>query len=304
MVSLARTLAGKLCIVHLPNLKISFDYVLILEWLDEGDRRTGEELDQFLQGLGVPTRLVRCRSAGDVRATLEEALQNIPTRGIPLVHIESHGSNPPEDVRDAAFGTSAAPGLPWTEFGDWLAPLNAASGFRLLLVGATCFGFAAIAAMKIGEHVAPFAATVGFTTSVWDGSLHDAMKEFYRSICQRHERLADAVAAAQRELRDPNERVRVTSSPMLAVRILRGVYDNIRPGLPLTEDASEIVEKLRNSGFPVSAEVSDGIPAKLQEQGRARIQGAWDSWFPPGAQCQDTYRLDWAWIEHVDLDQG
>jgi hypothetical protein len=164
--------------------------------LDEGDRRTGEELHQFLQGLGVPTCLVRCKSADHVRAALERAVQNIPVRKIPLVHIESHGSNPldEEDVRDADFGMNAAPGLPWTELGDWLAPLNAASGFRLLLVGATCFGFAAIAAMKVGEHVAPFAATVGFTTKVGEGSLHDAMKEFYRSICQRREKLQDAVS--------------------------------------------------------------------------------------------------------------
>jgi hypothetical protein len=147
--------------VHLPNLSMSFDYVLILEWLNEEDRRTGEELHQYLQGLGVPTCLVRCKSADHFRAALERALQNMPARRIPLVHIESHASNPLEevDVWDADFGMNAAPGLPWTELGDWLSPLNSASGFRLLLVGATCFGFAAIAAMKVGEHVAPFAGT-------------------------------------------------------------------------------------------------------------------------------------------------
>lgn len=292
--------------MRLPNLSISFDYVLILEWLNEGDRRTGEELHQFLQGLGVPTCLVRCKSADHVRAALERALQNILARRIPLVHIESHGSNPLEevDVRDADFGMNAAPGLPWTELGDWLAPLNAASRFRLLLVGATCFGFAAIAAMKVGEHVAPFAATVGFTTTVGDGSLHDAMKEFYRSICQRREQLQDAVAAAERELREPNEKVRATSSPVLAVRILRGAYDSIRPGEPLTEHASELVRKLRDAGLPVPAKVGDAMPAVLLERGHARIKETWDSWFPPAAQQEETYRLDWDWIERVDLDRG
>ncbi|MHB1587579.1 MAG: hypothetical protein ACYCRH_11525 [Acidiferrobacteraceae bacterium] len=222
------------------------------------------------------------------------------------MHIESHGSNPLDeiDVRDADFGMNAAPGSPWTELGDRLAPLNAASGFRLLLVGAACFGFATIAAMKVGKHVAPFAATVGFTTTVGEGSLHDAMKEFYRSICQRREQLQDAVAAAQRELRDPNENVRVTSSLVLAVRILRGVYDSIRPGEPLTEHANELVRTLREAGLPVPAQIGDAMPAVLLERGDARIQEAWDSWFPPAVQQEGTYRLDWDWIKRVDLGQG
>jgi len=139
---------------------------------------------------------------------------------------------------------------------------------------------------------------------VGEGSLHDAMKEFYRSICQRREQLPDAVAAAERELRDPNEKVRATSSPVLAVRILRGVYDSIRPGEPLTEHASDLDRKLRDAGLPVPTKVGDAMPAVLLERGHARIKETWDSWFPPAAQQEETYRLDWDWIERVDLDQG
>jgi hypothetical protein len=290
--------------MRLPHLSISFDYVLILEWLNKEDRRTGEEMHEFLQKLGVPTCLVRCKSADHVRAALERAVQNIPVRRVPLVHIESHGSNPFDevDVRDTVFGINAAPGLPWTELGAWLAPLNAASEFRLLLVGATCFGFAAIAAMTVGEHVAPFAATVGFTTTAGEGSLHDAMKEFYRSICQRREKLEDAVAAAKRELRDPNTKVRATSSLVLAIRILRGVYDNIQPGEPLTAHANELVGKLREAGLPVPAQIGDALPSVLLERGRARLKEAWDNWFPPAAQLEQAYHLDWDWIERIDLD--
>lgn len=290
--------------MRLPKLNLSFDYVLILEWLNVQDRRTGKELHEFLQNIDVPTCLVQCNSADDVRAALERAAQNVPARGIPLVHIESHGSNPFDemDVKDTEFGVNAAPGLPWTDLGAWLAPLNAASGFRLLLVGATCFGFAAIAAMNTGEHVAPFAATVGFTTTVEEGSLHDAMKEFYRSICQRREKLQEAVTAAELELRDSNEKVRATTSPILAVRILRGVYDNIRPGEPLTAHATELVGKLREAGLPVPARVGDAMPSVLLERGRERMKEAWNNWFPPAAQQDQAFRLDWDWIERVNLD--
>lgn len=290
--------------MRLPHINLAFDYVLILEWLDKDDRRTGEELHEFLQQLNVPTCMVKCNSADHVRAALQRALENVSVRGIPVVHIESHGSDPFDqaDVRDADFGINAVPGLPWTELGDWLAPLNVASTFRLLVVGATCYGFAAIAAMKTGEHPAPFAATVGFSTSVGESSLHDAMKEFYRSVCQRREKLQDAVTAAEQELRDSSEKIRVTTSPVLAIRILRGVYDTIRPGEPLTTHAEALVAKLRDSGLPVPRQVRDAMPTVLQASGNARLEEAWNSWFPATSQEDQAYRLDWEWIEREKLD--
>jgi hypothetical protein len=116
------------------------------------------------------------------------------------------------------------------------------------------------------------------------------MKEFYRSICQRREQLQEAVSAAERELRDPNDKVRATSSPVLGVRILRGVYDSIRPGEPLTEHAIELIRKLREAGLPVPAQVGDAMPAVILECGHARIKEAWDSWFPLAAQRERARR--------------
>ncbi len=288
----------------LPNLKVTFNYVLIIEWLNEKERRTGEELHRFLQQLSVSSCLVRCEKVDDVRVALRRAVDNVGARGIPVVHIESHGSNPFQgcDVRDAEFGLDAAPGLPWTDLGDWLAPLNEASGFRLLVIGATCWGFAAIAAMKVYEHVAPFAAAVGFSTSVDGGSLHDAMKEFYRAMT-RGEGLKDAMDAAQRELRSPTEKLRGTSAPILALRILRGVYDGVRTPEQRTERANEILRNLQNAGFPVREGIEHDLRDRLHDIGETRIKEVWDAWFPPSAQRAETaYRLDWNWIRCANLD--
>lgn len=288
----------------LPKLTLAFDYVLILEWLHTQDRRTGEELHQFLQGLPVSTCLVRCEKVADIRAALTRAVANVGTRGIPVVHIESHGSNPfrGNDVRDAEFGLDAAPGLPWAELGDWLAPLNEASEFRLLVIGATCWGFAAIAAMKIHEHVAPFAAAVGFSTGVNEGSLHDAMKEFYRAMT-RGEGLQDATQAAQRELRSPTEKLRGTSAPILALRILRGVYDGVRTPERRTERANEILRKVQEAGFPVREGSEHELPDFLHDRGEARIKEVWDAWFPPAVQAAEAaYKLDWDWIRRASLE--
>jgi hypothetical protein len=285
-------------------MTLAFNYVLILEWLGKQDRPTGEELHQFLQRLGVSTCLLRCEKVDDVRAALQQAVDNLGTRGIPVVHIESHGSNPfaGDDVRDSCFGLDAAPGLPWADLGDWLAPLNEASGFRLLVVGATCWGFAAIAAMKVGEHVAPFAATVGFSTRVNESSLHDAMKELYRSL-KRGDGLQDSLQAAERELRSPTERLRGTTSPILALRILRGVYDGVRTSERRTERAEGIVLKVREAGFPVHEGVEHELPDFLHERGEARIKEAWDAWFPSSAQeAEVAYRLEWEWIRRANLD--
>ena len=288
----------------LPKLTLPLDYVLILEWLGMGDRRTGEELHQFLQRLGVSTCLVRCEKADDVRTAIQGALDNLGTRGIPVVHIESHGSNPFEgdDVRNADFGLDAAPNLAWTDLGDWLALLNDASRFRLLVVGATCWGFAAIAAMKVGEHVAPFAAAVGFSTGVNQSSLHDAMMELYRSL-KRGDGLPDAVQAAERELRSPTEKIRLTTAPILALRILRGVYDGVRTPAQRTERANGILRKAQEAGFPVREGVEHALPDFLHERGEARIKEAWDAWFPPSAQeAEVAYRLDWEWIRRASLE--
>jgi hypothetical protein len=282
----------------LPSSRIGFHYVLVLEWLDENEPRTGTDLHAFLESIGMPSALVVCRSADDVRRALQEAHGRLGVLGKPAVHIEAHGSDPYSTaIRETAFGMEVTPGMTWYELGDWLAPLNAACGFELLVVGATCFGFGAIAAMKVNAHVAPFAACVGFTTPVIPGSIRDAMRELYRSIANGAG-LRDSVAHAAREVRNTGETLQATSSIKLALQVLRGVYDGIRTPEAMSARVSSLVTTAQKEfGLDIRQHVG-AMPAALRERSRIRIQEAWDCWFPTALQdANPAYKLNWSLVE-------
>lgn len=278
------------------NVSIVFRYVLILEWLDEDDLRTGEALHRVLAELKMPSRLVRCTSADDVRAALADALANMGERGIPAVHLETHAEEP-DGEDDLQFGTNAAPGVAWFEFGEWLAPLNVASDFRLLVIGAACFGVGVMAAMKVYAHPAPFAICIGMTTSVMAGTLQDAMFEFYRSL-RSDKGMHEAVANANRALRPPHEHMRMTSSPMLAYMVCRGVYDGYRTPDAMETRIATLLDRARNAGMLIPEDAHGQLPQMLHERGRVNMQAAWDTWFPPELQARDPdFRFDYTLVE-------
>jgi hypothetical protein len=286
---------------------VSFNYVLILEWLDESDVRTGHQLHDYLQSIQMPSKLVVCNCANDIADALADALHSIRTLGTPVVHIESHGSDPADvsfQKRDFGFSGApeihAAPGLSWRDLGDWLAPLNEACDFAMLVVGATCFGFASIAAMKLHENVAPFAGCVGFTTSVYPGSLRDSMKELYLSFKSGSD-LKSSVENANRELRGSNESLRATSATMLAYQISREVYDQFRTPDAMDGWLQSMTTKVRDAGLAVTPLAEWATPTNLHQLARENIQRAWDGWFPHALQERDCgYRLDWTIVELVE----
>jgi hypothetical protein len=203
------------------------------------------------------------------------------TRGIPVVPIEAHGANPYEvPISEAGFGSRAMPGLSWADLGEWLAPLNAASGFALL-VGATCFGLGLMAAMPVYEQRAPFAGCVGFTTSVQPVSIRVAMKELYRSLLGGSS-INEAVENANRELHCADEQLKLTTAATLALDVLRGAF--------------RLVAQRQADGERAAIRPED---VRERERRRMRIQDAWDTWFPTGLQeaRPDEYRLDWALVE-------
>jgi len=280
--------------------EVGFHYVLILEWLDDADERTGRLLDEHLRKIGVPSELVVCSSPRDIRESLNRALSTVPQRGRPAVHIEAHGTSTDDrGLGEMAFGTTQGSSLRWADLGDWLAPLNQACDFRLVVVGATCYGLGAIAAMKVNQHVAPFAACIGFTTTVMSSSVREAMKEFYRSI-HRGDEFRPALANASRELRQ-GEKLEFTSAKKLAYQVLRGVYDRIRGEKALTETANRLLAQVRDAGLPVADSYVATLPTLLQERTRVRAQEAWDHWFPPQLQTRlPSNQLDWSIVE-MDL---
>ncbi len=258
--------------LRVQTIQLRMDYVLILEWLDAIDKdRTGSDLHEYLQTLGLPSVLVQCNAASDIEQAIAAATQNVGTKGVPAVHIESHGDDPMRTpIESVKFGASAVHGISWYKLGDWLAPLNVAANFRLPVVGATCNGLGVMAAMKIFDHVAPFAACVGFTTGVMPGSVREAMCELYRSV-SKGVALHDAVESAAREVRRPGEKLQAEGATQLAMQVLRGARQRVLRG---------------------------HFPESYEQFGPRAFQAAWDCWFPPALQLANSaYRLDWSLVE-------
>jgi hypothetical protein len=247
------------------QVAVGFEYVLVLEWLSDNDERTGTQLHELLPSVGFRSELAICRSWEDLTRALTKAASDIPSKGVPVVHLETHGSDPwdgaPEDI---GFGPTEASGVAWAALGAVLAPLNVAADFRLLFVSAACWGSGVIAAIGWGEHPAPFSCAVGFRTKVVEGRLRDSMKELYRSI-RRGCELGECVESARRELVEGQE-VQLEVTVELAVKILRTAYYKPR--------------------FP------NGVRAGPLRR-RRRARRVWDSWFPLSLQERNpTYRFE------------
>lgn len=247
------------------QIPVGFDYVLILEWLTEKDEPTGAQLHGFLPSVGFLSELVVCHSWEDVRGALELAASALKTKGVPVIHLETHGSDPwKSEPKDIGFGRDDASGVAWTKLGALLAQLNVAAEFRLIFVSAACWGSGVIATIGSGEHPAPFACAVGFRTEVGEGRLRDSMKELYRSI-KRGVTLEESVASAQRELTGGQE-IKLEKMVELAAKVLCTVY--YKPSTP---------ERV--------------VAGPLRRRRRARR--VWDAWFPPFLQEHNpVYRFE------------
>jgi hypothetical protein len=213
---------------HVP---CGFDYALIIEWLAPDDAPTGAQLHEFLRTIEYRSELVVCQSWEDIEAALIAARDSVAAKGVPIVHLETHGADPWRESADGhvRFGPWADSAPAWARLGGLLAPLNVQAGFQLLVVSAACWGSGVIAAIDAGDHPAPFAFAVGFHTSVTEGRLRACMRELYRRFKDGTE-LVEAVASAQREL-EAGEEVRLECILDLAARMLWTLAFRRRPSI-------------------------------------------------------------------------
>lgn len=216
-------------------LDLSFDYVLIVEWLFEGDDRTGQELRDWLQGK-VPANKVEyieCRSRAELEARLDRARSEVAVRGIPIVHIEAHGEVPHAGQVPAGFvgpdGNGGRELLEWEQLGDALRPLNIATRFNLLVVGAACYGEGMLLGARGGEPM-PFVAAVGYTETVSSLSLRHSLVELYRGLLLNNVELGAAVDEADRQRHFSEDAVlRPTlMTVLLAESFIQGMATSIR----------------------------------------------------------------------------
>lgn len=253
-------------------LGLGFDYILIVEWLFDGDARTGYSLYKWLSGKLPAGKIeyARCRSPSELEARLEQARCDLPVRGVPIVHIEAHGEDPtPGQTPGGFFGPDGFNGgelLSWERLGDILRPLNIASRFNLLVVGAACYGEGLILGAPGGKPM-PFVAVVGYTGTISQLSLKHSLLELYRSLLLQKSELGLAVEAADREHHSPDDAVlRPTSMVVLLAE-------------SFIEGSAIKVRKLR-ALFPLeSAEPTEiGLASLSPTALQILRQGLWEAW--------------------------
>lgn len=215
----------------MAQVPCGFDYALVLQWLAHGDAPTGTQLHEFLQTIEYRSELVTCGSWEDIEAALIAARDSVTAKGVPIVHLETHGANPWRGNEDGhvRFGPWADAAPAWARLGELLAPLNVQAGFQLLVVSAACWGSGVIAAIDAGDHPAPFACAVGFRTSVTEGRLRACIRELYRRL-KDGSTLVEAVASAQREL-GAGEEVQLEVILDLAARMLGTLVRRRQPSI-------------------------------------------------------------------------
>lgn len=199
------------------------DRIVVIEWLPDDPEKTGAILfDRMQRAARFSNRIELrvCQSKSEVLEAIRDARESIVDRGIPIIHIEAHGVC----GLHGGFG-SATEKLSWIELREPLARLNAASGFNLLVVGASCYGDGILYAVGSQRATAPFIACVGFSTTVAVRSVLEAMTELYRSIFVDRKNIEDAVESAQREVFDKTELLRFVTVRSLIIQSIRSFIE-------------------------------------------------------------------------------
>lgn len=199
-------------------------YILIIEWLDSG-RRTGKELHDALHASGHPVVYAECKCAGEVLTTLDVATKKMAGDSlIPIVHLESHGETP------GLVGTNRrgeVERLPWSALAVPLRTLNLMCRFNLLVVSAACHGLTSIRAFEV-SNAAPFFMAIGFSSTVNEGRLYQAMRELYRCIFTNGMYIQQAIQSANRELfSSEGERLIGTDCRRLGHLLVEGAFEYI-----------------------------------------------------------------------------
>ena len=172
--------------------------IVILEWLFETDRRTGHELNVWLQNHfpGWSTYFP-CRTKRDVHNAIRSAIRLCRAQDIvPVLHIEAHGSplglHGPD--RHGTEDTAS-----WEELTEPLQILNLASACNLIVFIAACIGFAGIQAFHRGPR-SPALALIGPDDDVEPNPLLNGSKEFYRRMRDIGWSISAAAESASREM--------------------------------------------------------------------------------------------------------
>ena len=157
-----------------------------------------------------------------------------------------------------------------------LRPLNIASQFNLMIVGAACYGEGLLLAIE-GDKPMPFVAVVGYTDTINPASLKDSMVEMYRQLFSNQEELGVAVEEADRQHRYSDDAVlRPTPTTVLALEAFIDMARN-RVGVDTHEEyALDMAAKaMRTNGYDLSFLPYSTMKAMSKPITRAALESGW-----------------------------
>jgi hypothetical protein len=164
---------------------LRFGKIEIIEWLQPGDMRTGRDLLDEVEPMGitsVPTVGAQYRQVW-TRAEFLASLRAIEnefraTGMLPLLHIETHGSV-------SGIGISDQEGIAFAELMEEFIPLNRMSGLRLIVVLAACEGIWGMKMLQPARGAAAFRALIGPENKIFPEQLAKGCQAFYRGLFSR-----------------------------------------------------------------------------------------------------------------------
>lgn len=175
----------------------------IVEWLRPGDLKTGWDLYEMLEPIGiaarpeVPVTFRRVSTRAQLVAVVRTLRDEFATNGrIPLLHIETHGN-------DEGIGVSKEEHILWRDLMDELIPLNRQTGLRLTVVLAACEGIWGIQMLQPGRRAAAYLGLIGPKRTIESQALATAIQSFCRTAFERLD--GNAAFKAMNDGIDPSE---------------------------------------------------------------------------------------------------
>lgn len=161
---------------------ITFNAVCIVESLPPNEAPTGRILHEYIQtqladgNLPVTSLYSTCSGVHNFRDIVASLVEKASRNGLlPILHIEAHGS-PNEGLyfADDSF-------LSWQDFCDLITPLNRATGFRLVVVIAACFGADLLSGVRLSA-AAPCFAFIAPSDEIDPGEVMNSFRTLYRTM--------------------------------------------------------------------------------------------------------------------------
>lgn len=164
---------------------LRFGKIEIIEWLQPGEMKTGRDLFDEVEPMGIastPTVGTQYRQVW-TRAEFLVALRTIEnefraTGKLPLLHIETHGSV-------GGIGVPGQEGIAFAELMEEFIPLNRMSGLRLIVVLAACEGIWGMKMLQPARGAAAFRALIGPEHEIFPEQLAKGCQAFYRRLFSR-----------------------------------------------------------------------------------------------------------------------